>query len=131
MSAESNKQVVRKFFEDFSANRMQAVFDAMTDDATWWVGGSFPLSGKYTKQQFQGLLANVVETLPGGIQIATGSMVAEGDKVAVEATSRAENVKNGKSYRNQYHFAIDLKNGKIHAVREYLDTQHANDVLCS
>jgi ketosteroid isomerase-like protein len=52
-------------------------------------------------------------------------------RVAVEATSAAENVKNGKSYRNQYHFLMELKNGKIHAVREYLDTMHANDVLCT
>jgi uncharacterized protein len=131
MSTESNKELVRKFLDDFSAGRMQAALDAMANDSTWWVAGSFPLSGKKTKKEFEALLAGIGETLPGGIQITPASMIAEGDKVAVEATSKAENVKNGKSYRNQYHFLIEVRGGKISAVREYLDTQHANDVLCT
>jgi len=28
-----------------------------------------------------------------------------------------------------YHFLIDVRGGKIEAVREYLDTIHAQDVL--
>jgi len=131
VGTDTNKQIVEKFFQDFTAGRMEAVLGAMNEEATWWVAGHFPLSGKKTKKEFQALLAGIGDALPGGIKITPVSMIAEGDKVAVEATSAAENVKNGKSYRNQYHFLIELKNGKIHAVREYLDTMHANDVLCT
>lgn len=131
MSAESNKQTIQKFLEDFSAGRMQAALETMTDDSTWWVGGSFPLSGKRTKKEFEVLLAGIADVMPGGIQITPVAMIAEGDKVACEATSSAENVKNGKSYRNQYHFLFELRNDKIQSVREYLDTMHANEVLCT
>ncbi len=50
--------------------------------------------------------------------------IAEGDQVAVEAESWGE-LKNGRVYNQEYHFLITLRDGKISAVREYLDTQHA------
>jgi ketosteroid isomerase-like protein len=56
-------------------------------------------------------------------------VTAEGDKVAVEAESHA-NMKSGKTYQNKYHFLITIQDGKIQAVKEYLDTAHADDVLC-
>jgi len=40
-------------------------------------------------------------------------------------------ISNGKLYNNRYHFLIEIRDGKIQAVREYLDTMHANEVLCS
>jgi uncharacterized protein len=55
------------------------------------------------------------------------SVIAEGDRLAVEVQSQGD-LKNGRRYRQQYHFAIELRDGRICAVREYLDTQHAYDV---
>ena len=40
-------------------------------------------------------------------------------------------MKNGKTYQNKYHFLMIVRDGKIHQVKEYLDTMHANEVLCS
>ena len=39
-------------------------------------------------------------------------------------------MKSGKTYQNRYHFLCEVRGGKIQAVREYLDTMHANEVLC-
>ena len=36
---------------------------------------------------------------------------------------------NGRTYNNEYHFLIEIRDGKIAAVREYLDTMHTADVL--
>jgi ketosteroid isomerase-like protein len=55
------------------------------------------------------------------------SAIAEGDQLAVEVESEGD-LKNGRQYRQQYHFAMQFRDGKICAVREYLDTQHAYDV---
>jgi ketosteroid isomerase-like protein len=40
-------------------------------------------------------------------------------------------MKNGKTYQNLYHFLFVVRDGKIQSVKEYLDTMHAADVLCS
>jgi ketosteroid isomerase-like protein len=46
-----------------------------------------------------------------------------GDKVAVEVESYGE-LKNGRVYKQEYHPLITIRDGRISAVREYLDTQH-------
>lgn len=46
----------------------------------------------------------------------------------VEAESHGETAR-GKLYHNQYHFLFEIRGGQIQAVREYLDTMHAKEVL--
>jgi uncharacterized protein len=130
MSTEQHKKIVLSFFEKFSAMKMDEALALMGDDSTWWVAGNFPLSGTKTKKQFAELVAGILPVMPQGIKLTAKSMVAEGDKVAVEATSYGPHV-NGKLYQNMYHFLFEFRDGKIQAVREYLDTMHTNDVLCS
>ena len=55
-------------------------------------------------------------------------MVAEGDKVAVEAESYAKTVTGG-VYNNHYHFLITVRDGQIAGVKEYMDTLHAKQVF--
>ncbi len=130
MSAEANKKIVAEFLKKFSVGNYDSALEMMADNGTWWVAGSMPISGTKTKAEFVQLLAGVGEMIDGPLTIDPYAMTAEGDRVAVEATSSAEHV-NGKSYRNEYHFLFVLKGGKISAVKEYLDTIHANDVLCT
>ena len=128
MSIEANKGLVLGLFENLSAGKIEAVLDAMTDTATWWVAGNFELSGTKTKAEFGELLKGVTAAMPNGLKITPKVVIAEGDRVSVEATSYAE-LANGKVYNNQYHFMIEVSDGKVQAVREYLDTIHAKEIL--
>lgn len=130
MSAAENKQIVTDFLKKFSAGDHAGALELMAEDGTWWVAGTMPISGTKTKAEFAQLLVGVGDMIDGPLTIDPYAMTAEGERVAVEATSSAEHV-NGKSYRNQYHFLFVLKDGRITAVKEYLDTMHANDVLCT
>ncbi|HAD08460.1 MAG TPA: hypothetical protein DCF62_03175 [Porticoccaceae bacterium] len=130
MSAEKNKQIVSDFLKKFSAGDFAAALEMMAEDGTWWVAGNFPLSGTKTKAEFKALLDGVGDMMAGPIVIEPVAMTAEGDRVAVEALSSAEHV-NGKSYRNEYHFLFVLRDGQLVQVKEYLDTMHANEVMCT
>ena len=133
MSAEENKKLVLGFFEDMSAGNAEAFLGAMADNATWWVAGNpkdFPLAGTKTKAEFTKLLGGIGEVMPKGLKITPKGVTAEGNRVAVEAESYGEHA-SGKIYNNLYHFMVECENGKVTAVREYLDTMHANDVLAS
>ena len=55
-------------------------------------------------------------------------MIAEDDAVAVEWVAKARSAA-GNAYENYYHVRFDLKDKKIQAVREYLDTLYAKDVV--
>ena len=119
------KTTVREFFEAFSRGDIDGVLARMTDDATWWVAGRIEgMSGTNTKPQLGALLQAVKPMYTqGALQITPTSMIAEGDKVAVEAKSYAELV-NGGVYANEYHFLIGLRDGLVQSVREYSDTHH-------
>ena len=129
MSAAANKQLVRKFFEEFSAGKIEDALAMLADGATWWVAGSFPLSGTMTKAEFLELSNQLGPMMPNGLRLTPTAFTAEGDRVAVEATSYAK-MASGKTYNNEYHFLFEVRGGQIQALREYFDTMHANDVFC-
>lgn len=131
MSLEANKQLVAAFFAHFKRKEVQQALDKMTPDATWWIAGKpelFPICGLKTKAQIGELLMALVPTTRDGLAITPSGMVAEGDQVAVEAESLGV-LHNGRTYNNFYHFLITVRDGKISAVKEYLDTMHTADVL--
>lgn len=130
MSNETNKQTVARFLELFSVGAVAETMAMMTDDATWWVAGSMPISGTYSKPQFEQLLSGVLDTCTGPIRIEPRAWTADGDRVALEAESFVD-TRNGRKYNNLYHFLFKLRDGKVASVREYLDTMHANTVLCT
>jgi ketosteroid isomerase-like protein len=131
MSAEDNKKIVLSFFENFSSGKMEQALAMMADNATWSVMGKpdkFALAGTKTKAQFAELVKGIGAAMPKGLRVTPKGVTAEGDRVALEAESYGEHA-NGKVYNNLYHFLIEVRGGKIQAVREYLDTIHAQEVL--
>jgi ketosteroid isomerase-like protein len=130
MSVEENKRVVMGLFEAMNAGNADAVMGALADSATWWVAGNFPLSGTKTKAQFGELLAGLAPQIDGALRLTPIGVTADGERVAVEADSYAK-LKNGRTYQNQYHFLFIVRDGKIQDVKEYMDTMHANQVLCT
>lgn len=128
MSIESNKQLVTDFWAAFSSGDYTRALSMMAEDATWWVAGTFELSGTYTKAQFKELLGNVTEALPQGIKVTPKMLTAEDERVSMEAESYGPHT-SGKIYNNFYHFMHVIRDGQLVSVREYLDTMHAKDVF--
>ena len=125
---EANKAVVRQFWEAFSESRFDDALALLDPSATWWVTGNTDISGTYSKQQFGELAAGIGEGTDGGIRVTPSVITAEGDRVAMEAESYGR-LKNGKIYNNFYHIQHVLRDGKLVAIREYMDTQHVQEVF--
>jgi ketosteroid isomerase-like protein len=131
MTAEANKQAVTELFARFSASDIPGVLALMTQDVTWRLPGTpelLPIAGEYNRERlnrmFDGMLAQLDER---GLQMRVVGVVAEGNDVAAEVESSGD-LRNGRKYRQRYHFLIRFRDGKIAAVREYLDTHHTFDV---
>jgi len=130
MTIERNKQIAAELFTRFNASDIPGVLALMTEDVTWRIPGKpelSPAAGTYNKERIGKLFRRMLSQLESGLKMTVLSTVAEGDKVAVEVESSGD-LKNGRKYRQQYHVAITLRDGKIASVREYLDTQHAFEV---
>src|SRR5690349_17339779 len=130
VNTENNRATAKRFFELFSASDLEGALALMTDDASWRIPGKKELSataGLYTKQRIGRLFHRMVAALTSGLRMTVISSVAEGDRVALEVTSSGD-LKNGRAYRQEYHFLMEFRDGRICVVREYLDTQHAHEV---
>jgi ketosteroid isomerase-like protein len=130
VSAQGNKEIAAELFARFTRSDIPGVLSLMTDDAIWRIAGKpelSPAAGEYGKERIGRLFNRMLSQLESGLRMTVLGSIAEGDSVAVEVESSGD-LKNGRRYRQQYHFLLAFRDGKISAVREYLDTQHAFDV---
>jgi uncharacterized protein len=129
-TTEQTKSIVREFLEVFSTGDIPGILDRLHDDATWWVSGKVEgFAGTRTKAEMGTLLESVVTLYKqGALRLTPLGMVAEGDRVVVEAEGYAE-LTNGRVYNPQSVLIFQIAGGKVKSVREYLDTQHASDVF--
>lgn len=128
MHIEENKKRVREFFAALSRGDLQTVLDAYADDGVCWTAGSLPISGTRTKSELAPFMEGVIGAFPDGIRFTITGLVAEGERVAVEATSDGSHA-SGHDYHNEYHFLFRFREGKIVEFKEYLDTKLAWEVL--
>jgi len=126
LSLEANKQLARDLFARFSTNDIAGVLVLLADDITWWIAGKAdaqPASGEHDKRWMARLFKNMVSQFDGPMQMTIRGLIAEGNKVAVEVVGDGK-LLDGRRYQNEYHLLLTIRDGKIAAVREYLDTQH-------
>ena len=126
----TNKEIAAELFVRFTKSDIAGVLALMTDDAVWRIPGKkelSPAAGDYGKERIGRLFNRMVSALENGLAMTVVSSIAEGDVVAMEVESSGD-LKNGRRYRQQYHFHIEFRDGKIARVHEYLDTQHAFEV---
>ena len=64
---------------------------------------------------------------PEGLRVEFTGVTAEGERVAVEAVSSAR-LADGRPYANRYHFLVQVRDGKVRQMREYLDTQYVYEL---
>jgi ketosteroid isomerase-like protein len=130
MATEQHKQIAAELFSRFTRSDLDGVFALLTDDVTWRIPGKpelTPFAGIYDRKRLRRLFERMLEQLETGLKITVGSSIAEGDHLAIEVESSGD-LRNGRRYRQQYHFLLTFRDGKIASVHEYLDTQHAFDV---
>jgi uncharacterized protein len=126
VAIEINKQLAVDLFARFSTNDIAGVLELLADDVTWWIAGkpgAQPACGEHDKAWMARLFKSMVGQLDGPMQMTVRGLIAESDKVAVEVVGDGK-LGDGRRYQNEYHLLLTIRDGKIAAVREYLDTQH-------
>jgi CubicO group peptidase (beta-lactamase class C family)/ketosteroid isomerase-like protein len=99
----------------------------MTEDASWRIPGKkelLPTAGVYTKERIARLFRRILMLLSTGLRMNVISSLAEGDRVALGSLPRRPEERSPLSA--EYRLLAGVQGGKICAVREYLNTQHAH-----
>lgn len=123
MGIAENKQVVIDFYDAAARGDMDTCFNLLCDDVVWTNIGSTRFSGSFSgkRELVEGLLTPLFGELKAGIASQVKRLTAEGDIVVAETAGNAETLE-GKPYRNTYCQVIEIRDGRISGVTEYMDT---------
>ena len=126
---ESNKAIVTGFFEALNKGDVDTIVNTYAENGCVQTMGDTLISGIFSREQIAASAGGIFDVFPDGLTFTVLGMVGEGDKVAVEATSKGEHI-SGQTYSNEYHFLFEFREGKLLKLKEYMDTEQVTDVLC-
>lgn len=128
MSAEDNTQVVKNFFAAIGHGDKDALKALVSEDLEWILPGKdWPLAG--TRRGHAGL-AEQFRLHDEGLEtnfIEAREFVAQGDRVMVIGYAEGRILATDKHFKDDWVFAITVRDGKITYIREYIDTQALAD----
>jgi ketosteroid isomerase-like protein len=128
-NSEANKTLVTRFFDALNRGDVEAIANAYASDGCVQTMGNTLISGIFSREQVTASVNGIFDVFPHGLTFTVSGMVAEGDKVAVEACSEGQHI-SGVTYTNEYHFLFEFRHGKLLRLKEYMDTERVTDILC-
>jgi len=118
------RQVVLAFVDAINAGDVPAALALVDEAATWWLPPALPIAGGLHRGR-DAILRDFMA--PVGMLFAEGKpaiellgTTVEEERVAVEWIARATSHA-GALYENHYHVLFEVRDGRIRAVREYMD----------
>ncbi|MFJ9693676.1 nuclear transport factor 2 family protein [Kitasatospora sp. NPDC101183] len=134
MTTTDPRTVVVDYVEAVARGDLDAMTAAFAEDAVWTYPGDLPLTGVWRGrtailEDFLGQAGGLFA--PGTpVEIQLTHVIADGDQVVAEWTSKGTTL-HGHRYDNACLGVFTVRDGRITAVREYTDTQHAERTLFS
>lgn len=124
MSVEENVRAVKAFFAAVGAGDKQAMLALTAEDIEWIIPGEgWPLAGTHRGHAgVASLLRKASEELETSFP-SPPEFVAQGDRVLVIGSATGSVKATGKSWVDDWVFAITVRDGKLTNIREYVDTQ--------
>jgi len=124
MSTQENVQIVKDFFAAMGGSDRQTLLALAAEDIEWIIPGeSWPLAG--THRGHAGLTA-LLQKASESVEISypkPPEFVAQGDRVLVVGFATGKIKATNKTFEDNWVFAINVRNGKLTNIREYIDTQ--------
>ena len=129
---EANKEMLGRYVAALQRQDPQAVREFFAEDATWTLrAGQMPMSGTWEGRDriMDEFFATAMSHYaPGSVEIEVTAMIAQDDRVVLQWTSRAH-TRDDRPYENGCIGVFTVRDGRITAVREYMDTLYASDVF--
>jgi ketosteroid isomerase-like protein len=120
-----SERLYLEFFDTLSSGDLERIRATFHDDAVWQV----QVKGILGEGAHRGKKAIVDDFLapvrgmfkPGDPKVTVTSMASQGPLVLGECVSRGTFV-DGRPYENLYVFVLEFSDGKVHQLREYMDS---------
>jgi ketosteroid isomerase-like protein len=120
---EERRAVARRFVEGIAASKLPE--ELFAPDFTAWTG----LSGEIPGTAFRQRAVMLGELFPQGLKFQIHETVAEGEHVALRATSEGT-LRDGTVYTNDYHYLFRFSpDDRIRHAREYMNVKTVVDII--
>jgi ketosteroid isomerase-like protein len=136
MNAEDNKRAVMETWKAFASRDAATIAARFTDDAQWIApaGNATALALKAAKRPME--KADIVQFIARDfgtlfirdVKVEFTGIYGDGDVVVVEQRFQAT-LSSGAPYDNDYCFVIELQDGLIRRMREYMDTAKGHRMI--
>lgn len=127
MATTKNEQLVIRFFETLSRGDLEGVRALFHKQATWQaMARDIPGAGMHSGRDAivdEFLTPIRGEFEPGDPKLTIKTIISKGPLVMSECKGTGR-MKNGKEYSNDYCWVFEIKNDKVFAIREYMDTHY-------
>jgi uncharacterized protein len=115
-------KIVKDFFASMRSGDMQTLLALCAEDIEWIIPGEgWPLAGTYRGH------AGLADLLEKSEMMETSTepreFLAQGDRVLVVGFASGKVIATNKKFKDDWVFAITVRNGKLTNIREYIDTQ--------
>ncbi len=131
-SSNEPKQVLERYLDALVAGDIETIRDSFAEDATWTIKADLPIAGPWHGRDeiVDGFLTAVMSQrfTAGSHTFEFPTMIEQGNTIALEWHVSARTAAN-EPYENDYCGIFVIRDGKISAVREYLDSRYAARVL--
>jgi hypothetical protein len=124
MSAQENVQIVKNFLAALGRRDKQALLALVAEDIEWIIpGDDWPLAGTHRGHAgLENLLQQANETIETSFP-EPPEFIAQGDRVFVVGFATGRIKATNRTWEDHWVFDINVRNGKVTRVREYVDTQ--------
>jgi ketosteroid isomerase-like protein len=124
MSIEENVQIVKDFFAAIGRSDKEDLLALVAEDIEWIIPGEgWPLAGTHRGRAG---LADVLQKASEEVETtypAPPEYVAQGDRVLVVGVATGKIKATNRTFKDDWVFAITVRDGKLTKIREYIDTQ--------
>ena len=124
MSIEENIQIVKDFFAAIGSGDKQGLLALVAEDIEWIIPGEdWPLAGTH---RGHAELTKVLQKASDEVEMTypePPEFVAQGDRVLVVGVAMGQIKATNRTFKDDWVFAITVRNGKLTNIREYIDTQ--------
>ena len=122
-----NERLVREFFAALSSGNLEAIRPRLHAHASWEAtartipGAGITRGRDKIIDEFLAPIRGLF--VPGDPKVKILNMFSKGEWVAAE-TEGFGKLSNGKDYHNRYAWIVEIRDDKIYAIREYMDSAY-------
>jgi len=124
------ERVAFAFFGALGAGDFEKARSLMADDMSWTVMGTgVPGAGTHVgPDAIFAMMAPIRALFEPGSPVITLTKLTSNDHTVVMETHGGGRFRDGRPYDNRYVMSLDIGDGKVAALREYMDTHYVNSL---